>query len=190
MFRRGSFRRPPGQGAPIGEAGRAALIRANQLNEAGQYLKAAEIFERVAKRMENRLRPNRAAFLFLQASHSLLMAKHIDQSMELSKRALALLAQYQHWRAYLQGGNMLVLELNQVGYTKEAAEIQTLLDQHKLARLEQVHGAGPSQPLPKPTLRLPGKCPSCGAPLRSDMAEWIDSASAECPYCGSVIQAE
>ncbi len=187
MFRRGPFRRTAGPGGPIGAPGRAALIRANQLNEAGEYLKAAAIFERVAQRMENRLRPNRAAFLFLQASHALLLAKQVDQSMELAKRALALLAQYQHWRPYQQGGNMMVQELSRLGYAKQATEIQALLDQHKIAHPGGIQGARASQ---TPALRLPGKCPSCGAPLRSDMAEWIDGASAECPYCGSVVQAE
>jgi len=41
-----------------------------------------------------------------------------------------------------------------------------------------------------PAARLPGKCPQCGGPLRSDEVDWIDAQSAECPYCGSVVQAE
>lgn len=35
--------------------------------------------------------------------------------------------------------------------------------------------------------RLPGRCPQCGAPLRSDQVEWVDAQSAECPYCGGVV---
>jgi hypothetical protein len=35
--------------------------------------------------------------------------------------------------------------------------------------------------------KLPGACPQCGAPLRSDSVEWIDAQSAECDSCGSVI---
>jgi hypothetical protein len=52
MFRRGLLCRT----TPIGEAGRLPLRRINQLKDAGEYLQAAEIFERVAERMENRLR--------------------------------------------------------------------------------------------------------------------------------------
>lgn len=190
MFRRGLSRRPFRRAAPIGEASRLALIRANQLNDSGEYIKAAEIFERVAQRMENRLRPNRAAFLFLQAGHSRLLARQIDPAMQLTKRGFAIMAQNQNWRAYSRGANMMVLELERLGYTKQADEIQTLINQNPSIRLAPLPGTGPNQPLQKPAPRLPGKCPFCGASLRSDMAEWIDDASAECPYCGSAVQAE
>ncbi len=190
MFRRRALRRVMGTAAPIGEAGRLQLIRANQLNEAGEYTQAAEIFEKVAQRMENRLRPNRAAFLFLQAGHAHLEAKEIEAAMELTRRALALLAQYQHWRPYIQGGNMMIQELNRHGYTKQAEEIQALVDQNRPAQAEQAVASRISQGLASSARHLPGKCPSCGAPMRSDMAEWIDDSSAECPYCGSVITAD
>jgi ribosomal protein S27AE len=34
---------------------------------------------------------------------------------------------------------------------------------------------------------LPSKCPSCGAPLRLDEVDWIDSKSALCPRCETII---
>jgi len=36
---------------------------------------------------------------------------------------------------------------------------------------------------------LPGKCPSCGAPIKPDEVNWVGRNSAECPYCGSVVTA-
>ena len=43
-------------------------------------------------------------------------------------------------------------------------------------------------PEPLPNLRLPVMCPQCGGPMRSDEVEWIDQHSAECNYCGGVVQ--
>lgn len=36
--------------------------------------------------------------------------------------------------------------------------------------------------------RLPAACPLCGAPVCSDEVEWIDEFSAECAFCGAVVQ--
>jgi hypothetical protein len=174
----------------IGEAGRLALRQANQLKDAGEYLQAAEIFERIAQRMENRSLPNRAAFLYLQAGQCNLLAAKPDSAISLAKKGLSILAQAQHWRAYSQGASWIVEELNRLGYTKQSAEFQSWLDQTAPIRPERVPGIEPGQPIQKPVLRLPGKCPFCGATLRSDLAEWIDDANAECPYCGSAVKAE
>ena len=190
MFRRRPLRRMLRQATPMGEAGRLALRQANQLNDAGNHEQAAEIFERVAQRMENRQRLNRSAFLFLQAGHSRMLAGQIDATMELVKRGLGILAQNQRWRTYAQGANMMVKELTRLGYPGQAAEIQNMLHQTLPARAGQ-HQDASSEALPSKTSgKLPGKCPFCGASLRSDMIEWIDDASAECPYCGSTVQAE
>src|SRR5262245_51529947 len=32
---------------------------------------------------------------------------------------------------------------------------------------------------------LPGTCPQCGGPIRSDEVKWTRKQSAACPYCGS-----
>jgi hypothetical protein len=46
----------------------------------------------------------------------------------------------------------------------------------------------PAEPVPQPRGHLPPTCPQCGGPLRADEVDWIDSASAECPYCGSGVR--
>jgi len=190
MFGQGPYRRSLRRMTPIGEAGRLALQRANQLRDAGDYIQAANIFEKVAQRMENRLRPNRAAFLYIQAGHCHLLAKQPDPALQLTKRGLSILAQLQHWLAYSQRANLMIQDLNRLGYTKQATEFQTWVNQTAPIRLEFLPGAEPAQPAQKPAARLPSKCPFCGATIRSDMAEWIDDSSAECPYCGSAVQAE
>jgi hypothetical protein len=190
MFRRGLFRRPFRPVAPIGEVGRLALRQANQLKDTGEFTQAAEIFERVAQSMENRRHPNRAAFLYLQAGHCQLLAAQPDPALQLAKRGLSILVQAQHWQAYSQGANLMVQELDRLGYTKQSAEIQTWLNQKVSLRPDQLPDIGHDQPIQKPASKLPGKCPFCGATLRADMAEWIDDTSAECPYCGSAVQAD
>ena len=37
---------------------------------------------------------------------------------------------------------------------------------------------------------LPINCAKCGAPVRSDLAHWVDSQTVECEYCASLIRAE
>lgn len=39
-------------------------------------------------------------------------------------------------------------------------------------------------------LMLPTHCLSCGGPVRADESDWIDSFSAECPFCGSPVRVE
>jgi hypothetical protein len=46
-------------------------------------------------------------------------------------------------------------------------------------------------PSPAPSRqRLPSKCPHCGGTVVADSVEWIDTVSAICDYCGSVLSAE
>jgi hypothetical protein len=189
MFRRGLFRRPIRPTA-IGEAGRLALRQANRLKDAGDYTQAAEIFERVAQRMEHRRRPHRAAFSYMQSAQCQLLAANLDLALQQAKKGLSLLAQVQHWRAYSQSADMMVKELNRLDNSKQAMELQAWLNQTVPDRPENITGLGTDQLTHKSAPRLPSKCPFCGASLRSDMAEWIDDASAECPYCGSAVQAE
>ena len=190
MFRRGLFRHPFRWTTPIGEAGRVALRQANNLKEAGEYIQAAEIFERTARRMENRSIPNRAAFLYLQAGHCRLLAAEPDPAIQLGKKGLSILAHLQHWGAYSKGADLIIQELNRLGYLKQASELLTWITRTAPVQPEQLPSIGQAQPVQKPPPRLPSKCPYCGASLRSDVAEWIDDASIECPYCGSVVQVE
>ena len=37
---------------------------------------------------------------------------------------------------------------------------------------------------------LPTNCPQCGAPIHTDKAQWVDSNTVECAYCGSQIRPE
>ncbi len=40
------------------------------------------------------------------------------------------------------------------------------------------------------TVRVPTKCPSCGAALTPETIDWVGPLEAKCTYCGSVVQAK
>ena len=39
------------------------------------------------------------------------------------------------------------------------------------------------------TVRIPEKCPSCGAPLAQENIDWVGPLEAKCNYCGATIRA-
>jgi len=39
------------------------------------------------------------------------------------------------------------------------------------------------------TMRLPAKCPSCGASLSQKDIDWVGPLEAECNYCGAIVKA-
>ena len=40
------------------------------------------------------------------------------------------------------------------------------------------------------TVRLPEKCPSCGASLSHEGIDWTGPLEAKCTYCGSTVKAQ
>ncbi|MHA2072129.1 MAG: hypothetical protein ACW985_10140 [Candidatus Thorarchaeota archaeon] len=40
------------------------------------------------------------------------------------------------------------------------------------------------------TVRLPSKCPNCGALLSQSDIDWVGPLEAECNYCGSSVRAQ
>ncbi len=40
------------------------------------------------------------------------------------------------------------------------------------------------------TVRLPGKCPSCGAALNQESIDWVGPLEASCNYCGATVRAK
>jgi hypothetical protein len=39
------------------------------------------------------------------------------------------------------------------------------------------------------TVRLPEKCPSCGAAISQEGIDWVGPLEAKCSYCGSTVRA-
>ena len=80
--------------------------------------------------------------------------------------------------------NNITQKLRESGMTNAADTLQREFGDQIKALVAQGFGAPASRG------RLPSKCPHCAGPARSDEVEWIDAQSAECVYCGGVIQTE
>ena len=144
--------------------------------EKGEYGRAAELFERIARAADGRGGP-RAPLFHLQAGRSRVYADQTDLGMPSLKRGLELLANHRQFPRLHQAGTRTVAELKERGLEDEAEEIEILLS-------EILPKTFPSEPsVGRPA--LPTHCPSCGAPLRPDEVEWLDEINAECGYCGS-----
>lgn len=156
------------------------LQEANFAFSKGEYGRAAELFEQIARVADGRNGP-RAPLFHLQAGRARLLAGQTKLGLPSLKRGLKLLAQRGQFQRLYRFGSRTVEELNQDGLKEEADEISAWL---KSALPEMPAAKNPAQ---KPV--LPAHCPACGAPLRHDEVEWRDDA-AECGYCGSPVRNE
>jgi hypothetical protein len=155
------------------------LQEANFVFDKGEYGRAGELFERLAETAAARNRP-RAPIFFLQAGRARILAGQISLGMPSIKRGLELLAQREQFARLQNAGARVVSELQERGLQREASEVETWL---KTALPSTTSFDAPDG---RPV--LPTHCPSCGAAVRPDEVEWLDSASAECAYCGSPIR--
>ena len=181
MFRRRPFARPWRQAAggvpPM-------LRRANELMAGGDYPEAAKAFELLANGAMSRGLPH-APILFLQAGRCRVLAGQVPSGMVLLKKGLALLVERDQTMKLQNAGPRVVADLKRLNLAAEAAEIE--------AYLRSVLPGGlvtPAASAPAKLRLLPTACPGCGGPIRSDEVEWVDEATAECPFCGSAVRAE
>lgn len=147
----------------------------------GSYLDAAIAFENLAIEAESEQRP-RVAFLYLQAGRARILINDLTRGMNHLKKGLGVLADHKRYGQMYQAGQRIIQELKSRSLTAQADEIAQLL---------QLSMPGDPSARSGPTTRptLPTHCPSCGGPMRLDELEWLDENSAECPYCGSPVQA-
>ena len=154
------------------------LQEANFAFSKGEYGRAAELFEKIARVADGRDGP-RAPLFHLQAGRARVLAGQAPLGLPSLKRGLELLVQRRQFQRLHQFGTRTVNELNEHGLKSEAAEIETWLK-----------SVLPEMPLSEATAKkpvLPTHCPSCGAPLRPDEVEWLE-VTGECGYCGSPIR--
>lgn len=157
------------------------LQEANFVFSKGEYGRAAELYEQIARAAEGRSGP-RAPLFHLQAGCSRLRAGQPVLGIPSLKRGLELLVQRKQFQRLFQFGTRTINELNDLGFKKEAVEIEGWLK----SVLPQLPVA--EAPARRPI--LPTHCPSCGAPLRPDEVEWLDEVTADCGYCGSPVRDE
>ncbi|MDH5506427.1 MAG: hypothetical protein OEZ02_04335 [Anaerolineae bacterium] len=162
------------------------LQRAHRLQENGDHKNAALIFSRLAEMAFNRSRLRQAPMLFLQAAQSFALEGQSEQAISHGRRGLELLVETQRWVMLQQAGQRVIDTLAEIGQDQPAQELQDWLD-NTLANLPTVKP--PPTTSRRATAKLPLKCPSCGATVRPDEANWYDRTRAECAYCGSTLEA-
>ena len=132
------FRRPPRRPRRPIRAGRRPghrhpqhapkeLIQAHQLMEAGEYKRAAQAFEKIARLAESRDGP-RAPKLYIQAGHASILAGEKEAGLANLKYGLTLLINRADWEHLHRAGYRAVDELKQRGLTTEAEQISELLE--------------------------------------------------------------
>lgn len=155
------------------------LQEANYAFSKGEYGRAAELFEKIARVAEGRNGP-RAPLFLLQAGRARVLAGQGALGLPSLRRGLELLAQRGHFQRLHQFGTRTVSELRERGFEDEAVNIEILLG----TLLPKTFSMEPEAKHPQ----LPSHCPSCGASLRPDENEWLDESTAECGYCGSPVR--
>lgn len=175
--------------------GRRAAMRANpmlvqsvrrtqQMIANGQAKEAAQMLTRLVQESENRERPRLTANLHAQAARAYAAAKDEPNALTHARSALNQFVQLNMLPRVPQFYANITRELRANGMNASADALQKEFGD-KAKELESRGFAAPAQ-----HGRLPAKCPQCAAPVKSDEVEWIDRNSAECNYCGSVIQTE
>ena len=181
----GFFRRRNIRGIQLGPGQIQILSQANQLIAEGHPGEAAQLFANLAQQMDGSNHPRRAANLHAQAAHAYADNQDEANALAHARRALTLFLQYQMVERTPRFYANIERKLRARNLGKAADSLQ--------AEFGKQVGSLP-QPQVQPQVpgqqRLPPTCPQCGTPVRGDEIEWINQYSAECIFCGSVIQTE
>ena len=158
------------------------LQEAHYAFDKGEYGRAGELFEQIAQTADARGGP-RAPIFYLQAGRARILAGQTHLGMPSLKRGLEILSKRKLFPQLQKAGSRVIAELETQGLKNESTEIEMWLESILLLK-PAFESKVPSERRPS----LPTRCPACGAGLRSDEVEWIDSTTVECAYCGSPIR--
>lgn len=164
------------------------LQEAFSLLAAGRYVPAGELLSELAERARENGHPLRAAQLALQAGHAFLQAGQPERAVRLVEQAARQFLAGRRPARAVRVFQAAIGALRAQGCDAQADH----LEQTAQALLARTGLALGSVTVDRPERRrghLPPACPRCGGPLRSDEVDWVDDASAECPYCSSVVPA-
>ena len=162
----------------------ATMGQANQLVAKGQAAQAAQMLTQLAQDVESRGRPRPAANLYAQAAHAYAAAKNESAALAQARAALNLFIQLNMARRVPMFYDNISSKLR----ANSMASAADALKQEYREKVKPFRSFAPASPAQGK--RLPSNCPHCGAAARSDEVDWIDGRSAECNYCGGVIQTE
>jgi hypothetical protein len=161
------------------------LQRAHRLMQKGSYMEAALIFERLAQGAQARGFLGRAPFLYLQAGRARLAMGQVDAGMVWFRQSFDLFVDTGRFLMLHRIGGRIVDELILQGNHQAAQEVNQWLT-HALEKHPDVIINHPEGDIHRPS--LPVKCPQCGASVRPDEVDWIDSNIPSCAYCGSILE--
>jgi hypothetical protein len=181
----GFFRRRNVRGVRLGPGQIQILSQANQLIATGHPGEAAQLFANLAQEMEASNHPRRAANMHAQAAHTYADDQDEPNALIQARRALTLFLQYEMVERTPRFYANIERKLRARNMSKAADTLQVEFGK-QVGSLPQP----PAQPQVPGQQRLPSTCSQCGAPVRGDEVEWINQYSAECIYCGSIIQTE
>lgn len=197
------FRRPRRPLAPLNALPPAmsqALNDVERLAGAGEYLQAASMVSQLAQAANSRGRPRWAANLQTRAAHLYVEARKGDEALDMARQALTTFLRMQMEDRARQFYHNLGRRMQARGMAQAAAAFSqefggrfgALALGEGDSQDERESDRGTLKPPSQQAQhgRLPGACPACGAPVRSDRVDWIDEHSAECSYCAAVIPAE
>jgi hypothetical protein len=172
--------------SPMQMSARQDLQHANQLMENGDFVNAALLYEKLARRVHDIGRPRQAAHLYVQSARARWLANQVDAGLENLKQGLSIFSQADLWEPFERVSARALEELRQQSQSSAVQELTSWL-----VTIRQSHPSSvmPSEPQKTSHPSLPVKCPSCGATVRPDEVEWIDETHATCNYCGSTLAA-
>jgi hypothetical protein len=141
---------------------------------------AAGAFEELAQGAEQRGMLDRAGDLRLRVAQCYVKLESIDRADEQARQALGLFLRARRpWKVRRLLPKVMA-SLEKHGRHDEAIQLREMA--------EQLLGPGRLEAT-SPHGTLPGKCPNCGGPIKPTEVNWMARNSAECPYCGSVVNA-
>ncbi len=168
---------------PVARAAFQRLRRAHDLMHSGKYHEAAQQYQTLAEGAEKH-KLMQAPQLFLQAGRAWFEAGDSKAGLASIQKGLNILEIYRRFQRLNAVGSRIQSELDEKGFAHEASVIEIYLEQmridHDLKDLQisrEMIG-----------LRLPVKCSQCGGSIIPDQVERFKDGSAQCEYCGSVIQ--
>ena len=176
MFRR--YRRP-GSAKQIPPS-ELALIKARRFLRNGKFAQAGIILSGLAREAEHLERRKVAAELHSRAAHCFVDGGAEQTGLSEAQAALRVFTNLGMEVRRERFLNNIIRKLEAHQMTAAVGALRVEFGRAERVLAETVE--------PIINLRLPPTCPLCGGPMRSDEVEWVDQYSAECNYCGGVVQ--
>ena len=161
---------------------RQLLNQAHSLEASGKYNEAAQLFARLSDETAKRGMNDRAGNLSLQAARCYANDGDGQTALARARNGLRLLTQAGREHRASVALTQAIDGLRARDFGAEADALQ----KEFANLLQEAETPAEAEPAPR---RLPPKCVNCGGPIRADDVDWIDDATAECPYCGSPVRA-